>query len=103
MMRAPMSRMDILSNSEIKQQIENSRLFYKYNETIDRDSAYEILNEKIEKINKIEEVEERKKEAAKKAKSTSTRRSSTRMNPILKVVTSATFIRGVLGILKRVL
>ena len=103
MMRAPMSRMDILSNSEIKQQIENSRLFYKYNETIDRESAYEILNEKIEKINKIEEVEERKKEAAKKAKSTSTRTSSTRMNPILKVVTSATFIRGVLGILKRVL
>jgi len=103
MMRAPMSRMDILSNSEIKQQIENSRLFYKYNETIDRDSAYEILNEKIEKINKIEEVDERKKEAAKKEKSTSKRRSSTRMNPILKVVTSATFIRGVLGILKRVL
>ena len=101
MMRAPMSRMDVLSKSEIKELIENSRLFYKYDEAIDRESAYEILNDKIEKINEKEEVEARKKETVKK--STSKRRTSTRMNPILKVVTSATFIRGVLGILKRVL
>ncbi|MEX1382587.1 helicase HerA-like domain-containing protein [Lutibacter sp.] len=101
MMRAPMSRMDILSDKELKQLIDTSRLYYKYNETIDRESAYEILNEKIEAINKKEAVEEKKQQASK-----STRRStrkSTRMNPILKVVTSATFIRGVLGILKRVM
>ena len=102
MMRAPMSRMDILTDSELKSQIENSRLFYKYNETVDRESAYEILNEKIEKINEKEEVEKKKKELSKSTK-TSSRRTSTRMNPILKVVTSATFIRGVLGILKRVM
>jgi len=101
MMRAPMSRMDILSEAEIKQLIDNSRLFYKYNDTLDRQSAYEILNEKIELINEKEEVEVKKKEVSKR--SSSTKRSSTRMNPILKVVTSATFIRGVLGILKRVL
>jgi len=103
MMRAPMSRMDILTNKEIKQLIGNSRMFYKYDETIDRDSAYEILNEKIEKINEAEKVEERKKENSKSTRSKKTQRKSTRMNPILKVVTSATFIRGVLGILKRVL
>jgi DNA helicase HerA-like ATPase len=102
MMRAPMSRMDVLSPKELKLQIENSRLYYKYNEQIDRESAYEILNEKIEKINEKEEVEKRKKEI-KKSSRTSTRRKSTRMNPVLKVVTSATFIRGVLGILKRVI
>ena len=102
MMRAPMSRMDILTDKELKQLIENSRLFYKYNEDIDRESAYEILSDKIEKINEREEVEEKKKEIAKSSKSSSTRR-STRMNPILKVVTSATFIRGVLGILRKVL
>ena len=101
MMRAPMSRMDVLSDKEIKQLIDTSRLYYKYNEDIDRDSAYEILNEKIETINKKEEVEKKKKEASKSERSTS--RKSTRMNPILKVVTSATFIRGVLGILKRVM
>jgi len=102
MMRAPMSRMDILTEKELKQLIDNSRLYYKYNEKIDRESAYEILSEKIEKINEKEEVEERKKEIQKSSKSSSTRK-STRMNPILKVVTSATFIRGILGILKRVI
>jgi len=102
MMRAPMSRMDILTKSELKQLIEESRLYYKYNETIDRNSAFEILSKKIERINEKEEVENKKKEAY-KSRRTSTSRKSTRMNPILKVVTSATFIRGVLGILKRVL
>lgn len=101
MMRAPMSRMDILTKGEIKSLINNSRLFYKYNDTLDRESAYEILNEKIELINEKEEVEVKKKKASKNT--SSTKRVSTRMNPILKVVTSATFIRGVLGILKRVL
>ncbi|MFD1292755.1 helicase HerA-like domain-containing protein [Lutibacter holmesii] len=102
MMRAPMSRMDVLSKSEIKELIDDSRLYYKYDEAIDRESAYEILNEKIEKINEEEAVEAKKQKASKKATS-SKRRSSTKMNPILKVVTSATFIRGVLGILKRVI
>ncbi len=102
MMRAPMSRMDILTVRELKQLVESSRIYYKYNETIDRESAYEILTKKIVRINEMEEVEMRKKEVVKSSKSTNTR-TSTRMNPILKVVTSATFIRGVLGILKRVL
>ena len=102
MMRAPMSRMDVLSKVEIKDLIEHSKLYYKYDESIDRESAYEILNEKIEQINEDEEVESKKKEASKRT-SSSKRRTSTRMNPILKVVTSATFIRGILGILKRVL
>lgn len=102
MMRAPMSRMDVLTEKELKQLIENSRLYYKYNEEIDRESAYEILSEKIEKINEKEKVEEKKKEVIKSSRSSNKRR-STRMNPVLKVVTSATFIRGVLGILKRVI
>ncbi len=101
MMRAPMSRMDVLTDKELKKLIDTSRLYYKYNETIDRESAYEILNDKIEAINEKEAVEEKKKQVS-KTTSRSTRK-STRMNPILKVVTSATFIRGVLGILKRVM
>ena len=58
--------MDVLTSKELKQLIGNSRLYYKYNEHIDRESAYEILNEKIEKINKKEEVEKKKKESAKR-------------------------------------
>ncbi|MHB1148087.1 MAG: helicase HerA-like domain-containing protein [Lutibacter sp.] len=100
MMRAPMSRMDILTDSELKQLIGNSRIYHKYNEIIDRESAYEILNEKIERIYEKEDEENKRKEEMEDSKR-SRERTSTRMNPILKVVTSASFIRGVLGILKR--
>jgi DNA helicase HerA-like ATPase len=100
MLRAPMSRMDILTQDELDTQIFKSKLTKKYNEVIDRESAYEILNAKIERANKIEVEEKKKRENSKTSKRTSSRR-STRMNPILKVVTSATFIRGVLGVLKK--
>ncbi|SDQ50309.1 helicase HerA-like domain-containing protein [Flagellimonas zhangzhouensis] len=100
MMRAPMSRMDILSDSEIKDVLDASKLIKKYNEEIDRESAYEILNEKIEKAEKEAEKEKETKQPSRR--STSTRR-STRMNPVVKVLTSATFIRGVLGVLKKVI
>lgn len=97
-----MSRMDILTDSELKQLIGNSRIYHKYNEVIDRESAYEILSEKIEKIVQKEEAERRKTAEDKETK-TARGRTSTRMNPVLKVVTSASFIRGVLGILKRMM
>ena len=99
MLRAPMSRMDILSPSEIKEVINASSIYKKYTTEIDRESAYELLNEKIKKINTLKEEEVQKTKTTRK----STSRKSTRINPILKVVTSATFIRGVLGILKKVL
>ncbi len=99
LMRAPMSRMDILSETELKETLGKSKLIKKYNEEIDRESAYEILNEKIEKAEKEAEKE---KEQSSSRRSTSTRR-STRMNPVVKVLTSATFIRGVLGVLKKVI
>ncbi|MER3375088.1 MAG: DUF853 family protein [Allomuricauda sp.] len=99
LMRAPMSRMDILSETELKETLGKSKLIKKYNEEIDRESAYEILNEKIEKAEKEAEKE---KEQTHSRRSTSTRR-STRMNPVVKVLTSATFIRGVLGVLKKVI
>ncbi len=95
MLRAPMSRMDILTTDELEELIHLSKISAKYNKEIDSESAYEILNSKIEKINKeIEVVKEQKHSSAK--------RKSSAMNPILKVVTSATFIRGVFGILNKV-
>lgn len=67
-LRAPVSRMDILSELEIQELIKSSALISKYNETIDRKSAYEILEEKIKTANKDEhqEVIKEQKEAAKK-------------------------------------
>ncbi len=106
MLRAPMSRMDVLTKTEIQEILDNSKLVKKYNEIVDRESAYELLNEKINKINKEKnedaEREEREKIEKKRSSSSSSRR-STRQNPIVKVLTSATFIRSVFGILKKVL
>lgn len=99
MMRAPMSRMDILTDAELKDVLDQSKLIKKYNEEIDRESAYEILNEKIEKAEKEAEKEKEQKSTS----SRSTTRRSTRMNPVVKVLTSATFIRGVMGVLKKVI
>ncbi len=48
MLCAPKSRMDILTNDELNEKISASKLANKYNETIDRESAYEILNKKLD-------------------------------------------------------
>ena len=110
MLRAPMSRMDILNETELNTLLDDSKLVMKYNETIDRESAYEMLNEKIKKAEDLKAKEDarikKEKEKAKTRKSSSrstTRRKSTRQNPIVKVLTSATFIRAVFGILKKVM
>lgn len=109
LMRAPMSRMDILNPSELNELLSTSELIKKYNVEIDRESAYELLNKKIEKAQANEAKEKAKKEqeelkkAESKQKAHTKSRRSTRMNPIVKVLTSATFIRSVFGILTKVL
>jgi len=106
MMRAPMSRMDVLTESELSSLLAKSKLARKYNEEVDRESAYEMLNKKIE-VAEAEEAKEKarkEKEALKKAETKQrTRRASTRQNPIIKVLTSPTVIRSVLGILTKLL
>lgn len=99
MLRAPMSRMDVLTDTELQSLLGASSLIKKYNDEVDRESAYEILNEKIEKAEKQAE----KEKASRSTTGRSSGRKSTRMNPVVKVLTSATFIRGVLGVLKKVI
>lgn len=105
MMRAPMSRMDVLTPSELNALYSDSKLVKKYNETIDRESAYEMLNAKIEKAEELRAKEEERLEKEKE-RASSRRKSSgsgyKRQNPVVKVLTSATFIRAVFGILKKV-
>lgn len=47
-LRAPQSRMDVLTPQEIDELVRQSHLVAKYSEVIDRESAYEILTSKIE-------------------------------------------------------
>lgn len=110
MMRAPASRMDILTDDELKAVNSKSKLVKKYNETIDRESAYELLNKKIEQAETNEAKEKAKQEQealdkaeSKKQTSSTSNRKSSAMNPIVKVLTSATFIRSVFGILTKVM
>jgi uncharacterized protein len=44
----PRSRMDILSDAEIKDLVTYSNIHQKYTEEIDRESAYEILSKKLD-------------------------------------------------------
>ena len=104
MMRAPMSRMDILNKKELNRLLDSSQLILKYNDEVDRESAYELLNKKIKRAEELKAKEAEKEARAKERKSSSRRyttRKSTRMNPVVKVLTSATFIRAVFGILKK--
>ncbi|TPN81710.1 helicase HerA-like domain-containing protein [Aquimarina algicola] len=107
MLRAPMSRMDILTDKELKDVLKKSKLASKYNEEIDRESAYELLNKKIEKA-EAEEAQEAAKKEREKLNKTSSRsksapKSSATEKAIIKVLTSATFIRGALGVLNKLL
>ncbi|MCC6726043.1 MAG: DUF853 family protein [Saprospiraceae bacterium] len=61
LLRAPHSRMDVLTPGEIDGIIGRSNIVKKYNEVVDRESAYEILNGKIEQA----QTEERQAEVAK--------------------------------------
>ncbi|MFK7808688.1 MAG: helicase HerA-like domain-containing protein, partial [Saprospiraceae bacterium] len=102
LLRAPQSRMDVLKPKEIKTIISNSALIHKYDEDIDRESAYEILG------GKIEEAQEREEEEKKKKKTTTRKRKE--KSTLEKVVNSTTtrqigrtiareLTRGLLGVL----
>ena len=106
LLRAPQSRMDILNEDEIVGVVRKSRLLSKYNETIDRESAYEMLNRKLEASLKEEEKPLSKYEPPKKTRGRPRKEKST----FEKVLTSTTtrqvgrtiareFARGILGVL----
>lgn len=109
MVRAPQSRMDILSPEEIVSINYSSELVKKYNQVVDRESAYELLSKKIESIEKEEAQQAARKEWEMETKRTSKtpqrttygRSRKPALSPVVKVLTSATFIRGVMGILKK--
>lgn len=117
MMRAPMSRMDILTEVELSHLLAQSQLAKKYNKTIDRESAYEMLNKKIEQADATEAKQKAKEEKAalereakkqrlreEKSRSRSrSRTTSSRPSPLMKVLTSPTVIRSVLGILTKLI
>ena len=98
MLRAPMSRMNVLDDAEISEINAKSKLVKKYSEIIDRESAYEILNQKIQDAVKVEET---KVEAAKPVAKPKSEPMNDTTKTVVKVLTSATFIRGAFGVLSK--
>jgi hypothetical protein len=107
MLRAPQSRMDILSPGEIDGFVRQSKLARKYNEIEDRESAYEILNEKIKEAQSEAHQEEMRKQQASGRQTVSRRQEKSTFE---KVITSPTtrqigstiareLTRGLLGVL----
>jgi DNA helicase HerA-like ATPase len=61
LLSAPESRMDILTPAEVDQLVESSALGKKYNQQIDRESAYEMLSAKIQSLQTEKEPPEAKR------------------------------------------
>ena len=71
MLRAPASRMDVLTDGEIKEILDDSELIREYNKEVDRESAYEMLKEKIEEAKEEEQkqkIEEQRSSARRSLK-----------------------------------
>jgi uncharacterized protein len=61
-LRAPQSRMDVLTSDELNQLISRSQIAHKYSQIMDRQSAYEILSGKIEAAHEEETQTELKRQ-----------------------------------------
>jgi DNA helicase HerA-like ATPase len=70
LMRAPSSRMDILTPDEIDAILSKSNLAKKYNRVVDNESAYEILQAKIAQAQEEAQQEEIRQQQEKANKST---------------------------------
>jgi uncharacterized protein len=103
---APRSRMDILTESEIDEIVRSSKLVPKYNQTIDRESSYEILNRKLE----ISQIQKDKPVPQYEYPKTTKRKTRQEKSAFEKVLTSTTtrqvgrtfareLTRGILGVL----
>lgn len=66
MLRAPESRMDVLTTDEMNHLLSQSALVRKYNKVVDSESAYEMLTSKIKEAAQDEEEEESKSKTAEK-------------------------------------
>lgn len=100
LLRAPQSRMDVLSDLEIKGVLSESELVRKYSKTLDRDSAYERLTEKLKDADQDEDSDTPKQSIQKKAEESGWEKWSknTMVRQIGRTIVREV-MRGVLGIL----
>jgi DNA helicase HerA-like ATPase len=98
-LRAPMSRIGILNPEEIQQIVSASSIAPKYNEVIDRESAFEILNKKLQESQGTEAEEKAEKKSGKEEKSTIEKLSENTMVRQVGRTVMKEVARGLLGVL----
>ncbi|HNS17554.1 MAG TPA: DUF853 family protein [Bacteroidales bacterium] len=69
LLRAPLTRMDVLRQNEIDALVSDSQLVRKYNQPLDRQSAYEIITQKLERASEEEYRKAKEAEVEKARKS----------------------------------
>jgi len=108
LLRAPLTRMDVLSNKELDDIVSKSELVNYYNEEIDRESAFEILGGKINRASKedkqkeLKEQHEKARKLKKKEKEEPTFFESASKNTMVRQLGRTIFreiTRGLLGAL----
>jgi hypothetical protein len=102
MLCSPRSRMDVLSGSEIDDINNHSKLVAKYRETIDSNSAYEILTAKLEEAAQKEPPAETSTSASKSTKEEPSALEKVANNTIVKSMLRTAgngIVRGLLGAL----
>jgi len=111
LIRPPQSRLGPLTKKERRDVVNNSPVYGQYDETIDRESAFEILQCRAEKRVRAEEEERSREDAEKKSRRGSRSRGRRRqsvgeaaLKSVARSVASSlgrALVRGILGSLKR--
>lgn len=102
MLRPPQSRMDILTEPEIDSLAAKSKIAGKYNQVVDSESAYEILNEKLNEAAKEDEQAKQRKIQEKAEKKSAKNEKGFFDDPVVKSMTRTagnTIVRSLLGVL----
>ena len=102
MLRPPQSRMDILSDAEIDTLVARSKIAAKYNKVVDSESAYEILNEKLNEAAKKEQEQKQEQAEEKEERRTTKKEKGFFDDPVVKSMTRTagnTIVRNLLGVL----
>lgn len=100
LLKAPKTRMDVITKQELNESLKNTPLAIKYTKTYDRESAYEILQKKITEHNVTKK--DLNTEASIKPKKTD-KKGATTFEKVMKSPVTNTIVReltrGILGVL----
>ena len=97
MMLAPRSRMDVLTEGEIDTIVSKSKLTAKYNKVIDSQSAYEMLNEKLEEAAENAAAVVKPQKTVKAEKSTLEKVANNSITKSILRTAGNTIVRSLLG------